>query len=432
MPDRLPMIQADPVRLRQILLNLLSNARKFTDQGKVIFGVQVEPSCLHLWIQDTGKGISPDMQDRIFEPFVTAEHSSQRLEGIGLGLSITRRLVALHGGSMKLESRSGYGSTFHVYFPLPNLAGKTVPVSELTQPVLLSITAADQPAAEIIELSQRQGLIIQKLRSGDDLDTMLSNIQPVSLAWDLAGASTNDWALVRRIRNPHLSQLPFILYGQGKSAERAIGLTSVVIKPINASTLLDAINALNPQEITGPILIVDDDPIARQAHQNIIEQGLPGYPVYVVNDGPAALAAIASQTPSLVLLDLMMPGMDGFDVLDRMRSNQLTLSVPVVILTSKVLNLDDIKRIERHAHVVVQSKGILDDDEIVAALHRSLFGSESLSPQTSALVKRAVAYMHQNYTRPLERWEIAVAVGVSDNYVSRLFFQELGLYLGIT
>ncbi len=122
-----------------------------------------------------------------------------------------------------------------------------------------------------------------------------------------------------------------------------------------------------------------------------------------------------------------MPGMDGFDVLDRMRSNPLTLSVPVVILTSKVLNLDDIKRIERHAHVVVQSKGILADDEIVAALHRSLFGSESLSPQTSTLVKRAVAYIHQNYTRPLERWEIAVEVGVSDNYVSRLFFQELGL-----
>ena len=306
LPDRLPLIQADPVRLRQILLNLLSNARKFTDQGEVILGAQVEPPYLHLWVQDTGEGISPDMQERIFEPFVTAEHTSRRPEGIGLGLSITRRLVALHGGSMKLESQPGYGSTFHVYLPLPNLADKTVPVTEPTQPVLLLITATDQPAAEIVELSQRQGLVIQRLRAGDDLDAVLSNVQPATLAWDLAGASANDWAMVRRIRNhPRLSQLPFILYGQDKSAKRSIGLTSVVIKPINAPTLLDAINALSPQEMTGPILIVDDDPVARQAHQNMIAQGLPGYPVCAVNDGAAALAAMARPDPQ--------PGVAGLD-----------------------------------------------------------------------------------------------------------------------
>ena len=234
--------------------------------------------------------------------------------------------------------------------------------------------------------------------------------------------------MVRRIRNhPRLSQLPFILYGQGESARRSLGLTSVVVKPISAPTLLDAINALGPEEMTGPILIVDDDPVARQAYRNVIAQGLPGYPVCAVNDGAAALAAMAGQTPSLVLLDLMMPEMDGFDVLDRMRADPRTLAVPVVILTSKVLNLDDIKRIQQHTRVVVQSKGVLVDAEIVATLHRSVFGAESLPPQTSALVKRAVAYMHQNYTRPLARWEIAEAIGVSENYFSRLFNQELGL-----
>jgi len=428
LPDRLPLVQADPVRLRQVLLNLLSNARKFTDQGEVVLGAQVEPPHLHLWVQDTGEGISPDLQERIFEPFVTMEHAGRRPQGIGLGLSITRRLVALHRGSMKLESQPGRGSTFHVYLPLPNLADRTAPVTEPTQPVLLLITATDQPTAEIVELGRRQGLVIQRLQAGDDLDAVLCNVQPATLAWDLAGASPNDWAMVRRIRNhPRLSQLPFILYGQGESARRSIGLTGVVTKPINAPTLLDAINALCPQEMTGPILIVDDDPVARQAYRNVIEQGLPGYPVCAANDGAAALAAMAGQTPSLVLLDLMMPEMDGFDVLDRMRADPRTLAVPVVILTSKVLNLDDIKRIERHTRVVVQSKGVLVDAEIVATLHRSVFGAESLPPQTSALVKRAVAYMHQNYARPLARWEIAEAIGVSENYFSRLFKQELDL-----
>jgi AraC-like DNA-binding protein/DNA-binding response OmpR family regulator len=422
------LVRVDPVRLRQVLLNLLSNARKFTDQGEIVLGARVEPPHLHLWVQDTGEGVSPDMQERIFEPFVTTEHARIRPDGIGLGLSITRRLVALHGGSMKLESQPGQGSTFHVYLPLPNLDDKTVPVSAASHPVLLLITATEQIAGEIEELSRRLGLVIQRLRAGDDLDGVLATDQPAALAWDLAAASANDWAMVRRIRNhPRLSQLPFILYGQAEVDESSIGLTGVVTKPINAPTLLDVINALNPQEMTGPILIVDDDPVARQAYRDMIAQGLPGYPVCEVNDGVEALAAMAEQTPSLVLLDLMMPEMDGFDVLDRMRANPYTLAVPVVILTSKVLNLDDIQRIEQHTHVVLHSKGVLADDEIVAALHCSLFGTESLPPQTSMLVKRAVAYMHQNFTRPLKRWEIAEAVGVSENYFSRLFNQELGL-----
>jgi AraC-like DNA-binding protein/DNA-binding response OmpR family regulator len=368
------------------------------------------------------------MQERIFEPFVKAEHASRRPEGIGLGLSITRRLVALHGGSMQLESKPGHGSTFHVYLPLPNLDDKTVPDTEPTHPVLLLITATDQHSAEIVELSRRQGLSIQRLHTSDDLDILLSKVQPTALAWDFASASTNEWALVRRIRNrPSLNQLPFILYGQVESASHSIGLTSVVTKPINAPTLLEAIDALNPQEMAGPILIVDDDPVARQEHQKMIAQGLPGYPICAVNDGAAALAAMDDETPSLVLLDLMMPEMDGFEVLDRMRANPSTLAVPVVILTNKVLNLEDIKRIEQHTRVIVQSKGVLADGEMIAALHRSLFGTESLPPQTSALVKRAVAYMHQNYSRPLKRWEVAEAIGASENYLSRVFSQELGL-----
>lgn len=429
LPDRLPLVQADPVRLRQILLNLLSNAHQFTDQGEIILGAQVEPPYLHLWVQDTGEGISPDMQERIFEPFEMVEQTGRRPVGIGLGLSITRRLVALHSGSMKLESQPGSGSTFHVYLPLPNLADSLTLNTEPTQSVLLLFSATDQPIAEIVEMGQRQGLNIQRLRTGDDLDAVLSNVQPAVLAWDLAGASSNDWEMVRRIYNhPRLSKLPFILYGQGdESAKSSIGLTGVVIKPINAPTLLETINALNPQEMTGPILVVDDDPVARQAHQDMIAQGLPGYPVCTVNDGAAALAAMADQVPSLVLLDLMMPEMDGFDVLDQMRANPHTLAVPVVILTSKVINLEDIKRIEQHTGVVLHSKGVLADEEMVAALHRSLFGAESLPPQTSSLIKRAIAYMHQNYTRHLKRWEIAEAIGASESYLSRLFKQELGL-----
>src|SRR5581483_11783291 len=124
LPSQLPLIQADPVRLRQALLNLLSNARKYTSRGSITLGAAVIPPQLQLWIADTGVGIPVDLQERIFEPFVTSVQSPHRPDGVGLGLSLTRRLVALHGGTMSLESRPGQGSTFHVYLPLPSLAGR--------------------------------------------------------------------------------------------------------------------------------------------------------------------------------------------------------------------------------------------------------------------------------------------------------------------
>ena len=120
-PEHLPILHADPVRLRQILINLLSNAFKFTQKGKVIIGAAVELPHIHFWVSDTGIGVTPELQERIFEPFVKADPPGQRRSGIGLGLSITRRLVALHGGEITLESTPGHGSTFHVYLPLPGL-----------------------------------------------------------------------------------------------------------------------------------------------------------------------------------------------------------------------------------------------------------------------------------------------------------------------
>ncbi len=423
LPDRLPMLRADPVRLRQVLLNLLSNARKFTEQGHVTLGAEVSPPHLHIWVEDTGLGIPPDQQERIFEPFVTGEHDSRRLEGMGLGLSITRRLVALHRGSMSLESQPGQGSTFHVYLPLPGSDESEALAPERAQPVLLLLSDSGQPADEIAELCQRQGLELRRLQASDDLDAILRQIQPAALAWDLSNVRPGDWAMARRLRShPRLRHSPFILYGPAR-----LGLTSVVVKPTSGQALLDAISAACPAQAPGSILIVDDDPQARMLYQQVASEGLPGYVIRTAENGQAALNSLAIETPSLVILDLMMPDLDGFDVLDRMRADPRTRQVPVVILSNKLITLDDVKRLEQHALVTLQSKGVLSDAEIAAALNRALFGSETLPQQTSALVKRAVAYLHQNYTRPLARWEIAEAIGVSEDYLSRVFKGELGL-----
>jgi len=427
-PERLPSIQADPVRLRQILLNLLSNAQRFTIKGSIVFGAEVEPPNLHVWVKDTGDGISLDLQERIFEPFVTAEHTGRRPEGIGLGLSITRRLIALHDGSMKLESELGLGSTFHIYLPLPNLSDKSIKSTKSTQSILLLISNSDHPSEEIIGLCQRQKYCIKQISESENLDDLLSSINPAIVAWDLSEANKNHWRIIRRLHNhPQMLQIPFILYGQEDAPDASFGLTGVVLKPHNPKNLLGVINALDPQKMTGPILVVDDDKKTRETLQELITNNFPDHLVSTVNNGKEALDFVTKQIPCLILLDLMMPEMTGFDVLDSIRTDSRTYKTPVIILTSKILNIDDIKRIEQYSQVIVQSKGILEDQEIIASLHQSLFGSDALPLSTSSLVKKTIAFMHQNYTRPIARWEIAKTIGVSENYFTYLFSKELGI-----
>ncbi|HMB24033.1 MAG TPA: substrate-binding domain-containing protein [Anaerolineales bacterium] len=423
-PERLPQIRADAVRLRQIFLNLLSNARKYTERGQITLGADVAPPDLHFWVTDTGFGIDPEQQERIFEPFVTIADNRRIAGGIGLGLSITRHLVALHGGRMKLDSRINHGSTFHIYLPLPALdQSKPAKQDELSS-VLLLISSQAEAQPEIVEMCQRQKLEIFHLRRHEDLEAALSRAKPVALAWDLSSAQPGDWTLVRRLRHyPSLSQAPFILYGQ--PTEEQLGMTGFIVKSSNTKTLLDTLTALSPTQKTGPILIVDDDQQIREAHKALVEEGLPGYPVCQAEDGENALVMMAKEVPSLVLLDLVMPKLSGADVLDRMRADPNLRQVPVIVLSNKALSLEDVRRIESHTQVTLQTKGIWSEAETISALNRALFGTDTLPPHTSGLVKQAIAYLHQNYTRPLSRWEIAEAVGVSEDYLSRVFHREL-------
>jgi signal transduction histidine kinase/AraC-like DNA-binding protein len=429
LPERLPTIQADSVRLRQILLNLLSNANKFIERGEIFMGIEVVPPHLHIQVQDTGPGIPVNMQERIFEPFMTVGQVPRSREGVGLGLTITRRLVRLHRGTMNLESQVGKGSTFHVCLPLPTLRSQSA-ASVVSHPVLFLISSCETPASEIMDFSQARGLQIQRLRASDDLDEIMQKVQPAALAWDLVGASPGDWVLVRRLRNhPQLSHTPFILYGQNPDAEAQlnVGMTNFVVKPMAEDALMEIINAFCPSENTKPLLIVDDDPKILALYQKMITKAYPEYPLRTATDGALAVQAMVEDIPSLVILDLMMPEMDGFDVLDWMRANERVRHVPVLILSSRMLNLEDVKRIERHALVTLQSKGVLSEDETVAALHRLLLGTDKLPQHTSALVKQTIAYFHQHYTRPFSRWELAGALSVSEDYLSRIFRQEMGI-----
>lgn len=425
LPKRLPVIQADPVRLRQILLNLLSNAKKFTQNGSITLGAEVLPPHLHFWIEDTGIGIPIELQEQIFEPFVTIEQSGKRAEGIGLGLSITRRLVMLHGGAMSLDSHPGKGSIFHIYLPFPTLSGKTNQlVANQPKPVILMLSSKDESIPPALhELALSQNLSVQRIQNYENLHQFLQKQKPCVLAWDLANSHYNDWRLIETIRNqPEFCHLPFIFYDQDD--ESPSGLTNVLTKPINIKTVSEYIHSLHSS--SGPVLIIDDDPEIRTLYYRLVNEALPGFNILTAEDGMSGLKIITETIPGLIILDLVMPKMDGFTFLEKVRTNPATRQVPVLIMSGKLLTYEDLKKLD-YAKTTFHLKGILSPDEAVTCLQKS-FDSQNYLPQpTSILVKQVLVFLHQNYGSNFSRKDVADSVKVSENYLTTIFRQELDM-----
>lgn len=329
---RLPLIQADPVRLRQVLDNLLSNARASTAAGEIVLGADIEPPFLHVWVHDTGEGIAEDQQACIFEPFVSGQRSDKRRKGIGLGLTITRRLVALHHGTLRLESELGRGSTFHVRIPLPQLEHATS------------------------------------------------------------------------------------------------GQYHVLAKPVGCQTILGTIETLQPAMYEGNVLIVDDDPASRAFYSGLVSKAFPACTTTTADNGAEALHILQEQLepPTLVILDLAMPQVDGFGVLEWLRADRRTRHVPVLVVSGRLLSLDDVRRLD-YARVQYQTKDLLSPGEALTVLQRVAACDAQLPQPTSGVVKRALVYLHEQYGGSPARHDVARAVGVSENYLSQIFHRELGL-----
>ncbi len=432
-PDHLPILHADPIRLRQILMNLLSNAFKFTKQGQIVLGAEVQLPHIHFWVSDTGPGIKIELQERIFEPFVKADPPGHRQEGIGLGLSITRRLVALHGGTITLDSLPEQGSTFHVYIPLPGLdytsAKKVNP--EGMQPILLWLSSNKEPASAIQNICQKNGLQPYWLGTIDDIEKSLQHGKPVGLAWDLENARPGDWSIVQKLRSySQYCQLPLLIIHENIGGMLSGGsrLTNVLLKPAGKQMLQHVLNLLPQAVQRGEIWIIDDDPQALKYYQELISGSLSEFLVRAINGGREALRLLEEKTPDMVMLDLMMPDIDGFQVLKNLRSNVKTALIPVIIITGKILSYEDVKRLDA-PKVMLQTKGVLSDLESVVEIRRVLTASSALPQPTSMLVKQASAFIQQNYTRSISLEELSKKIGVSKSYLSRIFKADTGISL---
>lgn len=421
-PQSLALAWVDSARMRQIILNLLSNAARHTQEGEVELGAVLEANTIRFWVRDTGCGISAEQQERVFEPFVSGVSPDRNNQGIGLGLSITRHMIVLHGGQLTLDSTPGKGSTFHVRLPLPSL-GASGSMAPEEGHFLVVISHDKELSPSLAAFAESRGLEPHFVAHLDDVEKVLIKGNSAVIAWDLANARASDWIMIRKLRqHPGLFQAPFMVFG----GER-LGTTSLVSKTTDQASLLEHIERCCPAASKGTIFVVDDDQIVRERVVEILQQSMPDQLVRAYTNGQEALEAMVSDVPGLVLLDYVMPRLSGADVLDRMRQDPRLRHVPVLVLSNKVFDQNDIKRLEGHSQVVLQNKGIWTDGEMSEAVNRLLLEGEPQTPQTSALVKRAILYLNQHYTQPLSRWQVADAVNVSEDYLSRVFNRELSI-----
>jgi PAS domain S-box-containing protein len=343
-------VRADATRFRQVLINLVGNAIKFTPEGgKIELAAQQLGEVVRIEVRDSGPGIPSEEQERIFEAFHRLRQSDKTSEGSGLGLAITRRLVELHGGHLGLDSKPGSGSCF--YFTLP--ITPTLLREEFHKPKP-RLNSSGSPRILIIEdeLAAAQLLRSQLVSSGYEVlmcdnrahaVEMAVELRPDAITLDIMMKPVNGWELLSNLKSDiRTAKIPVIVVTtvDQPATGALLGADEYIVKPVEKATLLAAVErCLNLRGQMGrgrPILVVDDDTPTREFIAEMLSKH--GYVVTTAADGFEARSQVAASLPELVILDLIMPNLSGFQLLAEWRGDSRTADLPVFVLTSKDLS----------------------------------------------------------------------------------------------
>ena len=354
-------VRADSTRLKQVLMNLLGNAIKFTPAGgRIELAARLVEDRVRVEVHDNGPGIPPEEQKRIFEAFYRLRESRRKTEGTGLGLAITHRLVELHGGELSLDSRIGLGSCFH--FSLPVAVGKRESPSAKTEssprsavPAHILVIEDDRAAAQLIQSQLTsagyEATLCDKPQDGLEIAAQL---QPNAITLDIVMKPRNGWEILTQLkRDPRTKNIPVIVVSivdqPGMGA--LLGADEYLVKPVDTVTLLAAIErrvrSRPASASAGPILIVEDDTPTREFIAEMLTA--KGYAVTAVADGAQARAQVTGSLPELVILDLVLPDVSGFELLSEWRASPRTADLAVFILTSMDLTPEEQRFLRTHA-----------------------------------------------------------------------------------
>ncbi|MEH1901951.1 MAG: ATP-binding protein [Nostoc sp.] len=379
-PDTIPPLYTDEGKVAQILRNFVSNALKFTEQGEVrVSAIQIGYTVIFS-VSDTGIGIAPADQERIFEDFVQIESSLQKqVKGTGLGLPLSRKLAELLGGSVSLTSDLGQGSTFTVSIPIayphatefPTLLQ---PITSLEPTRLPILVVEDHPETLFIYEKHLQESTYQLIatRTLAQARLALQQLRPAAIMLDIMLEGENGWTFLREIKGDETTRtIPVLIITiiDNQKQALALGANGFLIKPVDRLPLLNKLNALINQNRPQKILLIDDD----AAYRYLIKKLLANTPLSILEaaNGQEGLNLAQRQQPSVIVLDLEMPEINGFDVLKQLKNNSVTQSIPVIIHSSVQLDAEVHKRLAEQS-IAILSKETGSQTAAIAQLQEAL------------------------------------------------------------
>jgi CheY-like chemotaxis protein/two-component sensor histidine kinase len=384
--DNLGNVRADMTKLRQSLVNLLSNASKLTKDGAITIIARREMfqdgEWIRLTVSDTGIGIPEDKLEHIFEEFSQADESTTRnFGGTGLGLAISRRFCRLMGGDITLTSEVGKGSTFTIEIPAEvkadmvtqdpaALAAETTPITHIPvgrHPIL--IIDDDPQARELIQRTlEADGYSVAIAATGEEGLELARQLQPSLITLDIMMPGMDGWTTLREFKaDPALEHIPVVMISivGDKEMGYTLGALQSLTKPVDRAQLLQLV-----QQYAGPqggdlALIVEDDASVRSLLSRALEDA--GWKVVEAENGAVALQRVHERKPDLILLDLMMPVMDGFEFVLELRMEEENWDIPIIVVTSKDLTDQDRQRLVGGVEMIID-KGAYSQDELLDQL----------------------------------------------------------------
>ncbi len=384
----LPAVEADAGRLKQILINLLSNAVKFTERGHIEIQAQPSGRMVRIAVKDTGIGISAEAQRVIFEEFVQGDGSSTRRHGgTGLGLSIVRKLVEMHGGAITVLSEPGLGSTFMFTVPAWAAAQAVVGAPQrlpLRRPnqglpgTVILVVDDDASVRQLIarHLEQEGWRTVQASNAADALQ-LARESRPMLITLDIMMPDASGWWVLEKLKeDPQTAGIPVLVVTivEDQRLVFALGASDYLGKPYDRGALIAKIHRLLPTLEGKRVLVVDDDPEARSMLTKILKE--EHAEVAGASSGDEGMAMIAQVPPDLVLLDLMMPGMSGFEMVARLRAQPMSAGIPVMIVSAKELTAEDVLTLNGHIQRFV-SKGTIEPEGLTNAVRQMLGQSKT-------------------------------------------------------
>ena len=437
-PADLPQVWGDRTRLRQVALNLVNNAIKFTTDGEVAFIVRAADSRVAIQVSDTGLGIPLEEQEYVFDEFRQSERTTARgYGGLGLGLAICKRLVEMHGGRIWVEStgQEGAGSSFFFSLPVIRPASDSREVAAPIKGGLVALLIAKHSSAgkELHNHLAEHGYYVVRLQVDQESSNWISsllNAGPGAVVLDAGLAPRFGWEIIKALKeNPFTQDVPVLFYSLQKKRGSILEL-DYLTKPIDSPELIGVLARqgldVNSSAEGKTILLVDDETEILEMHARIIQAQFPACRVLRAHDGREALEVIRHELPNLILLDLMMPELDGFGVLKAMRTDESIRNIPVVVLTGQVLTEEDIARLNQGVAAILQ-KGIFSIQETMAHVESALARTPRLGSEMQRIVRKALAYIHQHYAEPFSRQDMARQLGLSERYLTRCFHKEMSI-----